>query len=94
MNIADMTVSSYIPPLLIAEGHLEVCFLAKRNGGLDYSKPPKKSAVQESVQNPLPVSGFFFSPLWRQMFGYVGSFHSTKNRTRRASSGIFTGAVI
>ncbi len=53
--------SSHIPPLLIAEGHLEVCFLAKRNGGLDYSKPPKKSAVQESVQNPLPVSGFFFS---------------------------------
>ena len=56
-----MAVSSYIPPLLIAEGHLEVCFLAKRNGGLDYSKPPKKSAVQESVQNPLSVSGFFFS---------------------------------
>ena len=47
MNIADMAVSSYIPPLLIAEGHLEVCFLAKRNGGLDYSKPPKKSAVLE-----------------------------------------------
>ena len=57
-----MAVSSYTPPLLIAEGHLEVCFLAKRNGGLDYSKPPKKSAVQESVQNPLPVSGFFLFP--------------------------------
>ncbi|RKJ30019.1 hypothetical protein D7X25_37620 [bacterium 1XD42-8] len=33
-----MAVSSYIPPLLIAEGHLEVCFLAKRNGGLDLLK--------------------------------------------------------
>jgi len=38
MNIADMAVSSYTPPLLIAEGHLEVCFLAKRNGGLDLLK--------------------------------------------------------
>ena len=62
MNIADMAVSSYTPPMLIAEGHLEVCFLAKRNGGLDYSKPPKKSAVQESARNPLPVSGFFLFP--------------------------------
>ena len=42
MNIADMAVSSYIPPLLIAEGHLGVCFLAKRNGGLDYEPPPVK----------------------------------------------------
>lgn len=31
-----MAVSSYTPPMLIAEGHLEVCFLAKRNGGLDH----------------------------------------------------------
>jgi len=38
MNIADMAVSSYTPPMLIAEGHLEVCFLAKRNGGLDLLK--------------------------------------------------------
>jgi hypothetical protein len=68
MNIADMAVSSYIPPLLIAEGHLEVCFLAKRNGGLDYSKPPKKSAVQESVQNPLSVSGFFLFRRWADFF--------------------------
>ena len=89
-----MAVSSYTPPMLIAEGHLEVCFLAKRNGGLDYSKPPKKSAVQESARNPLPVSVFFFSPLWRQMFEYVSSLHSTKNRTRRINSGIFTGEVI
>ena len=33
-----MAVSSYTPPMLIAEGHLEVCFLAKRNGGLDQSR--------------------------------------------------------
>ena len=31
-----MAVSSYTPPMLIAEAHLEVCFLAKRNGGLDF----------------------------------------------------------
>ena len=42
MNIADMAVSSYTPPMLIAEGHLEVCFLAKRNGGLDDEPPPVK----------------------------------------------------
>ena len=94
MNIADMAVSSYTPPMLIAEGHLEVCFLAKRNGGLDLLKTAVSSVIQESARNPLPVSGFFFSPLWRQMFEYVSSFHSTKNRTRRISSGILTGAVI
>ncbi|MFR0935990.1 MAG: hypothetical protein ACLSF4_00410 [Hominenteromicrobium sp.] len=40
MNIADMAVSSYTPPMLIAEGHLEVCFLAKETAALIYSKPP------------------------------------------------------
>ena len=59
MNIADMAVSSYTPPMLIAEGHLEVCFLAKRNGGLE---PPYSSVIQESARNPLPVSGFFLFP--------------------------------
>ena len=59
MNIADMAVSSYTPPMLIAEGHLEVCFLAKRNGGLE---PPYPSVIQESARNPLPVSGFFLFP--------------------------------
>ena len=56
-----MAVSSYTPPMLIAEGHLEVCFLAKRNGGLD-QKPPYPSVIQESARNPLPVSGFFLFP--------------------------------
>ena len=37
---------------------------------------------------------FFFSPLGRQMFEYSSLLHSTKNRIRRISSGIFTGAVI
>ena len=60
MNIADMAVSSYTPPMLIAEGHLEVCFLAKRNGGLD--EPPFPSVIQESARNSLPVSGFFLFP--------------------------------
>ena len=60
MNIADMAVSSYTPPMLIAEGHLEVCFLAKRNGGLDLLKTAVSSVIQESARNSLPVSGFFF----------------------------------
>ena len=38
MNITHMAVSSYIPPLLIAEGHLEVCFLAKKGGST--RRPP------------------------------------------------------
>ena len=62
MNIADMAVSSYTPPMLIAEGHLEVCFLAKRNGGLDLLKTAVSSVIQESARNPLPVSGFFLFP--------------------------------
>ncbi len=60
MNIADMAVSSYTPPMLIAEGHLEVCFLAKETAALIYSKPPYPSVIQESARNPLPVSGFSF----------------------------------
>lgn len=61
MNIADMAVSSYTPPMLIAEGHLEVCFLAKRNGGLDLLKTAV-SAMWVCMGNDLPASGFFLFP--------------------------------
>ena len=42
-----MAVSSYTPPMLIAEGHLEVCFLAKRNGGLDLNRPLSSRQVKK-----------------------------------------------
>ena len=65
----------------------------KEPAALIYSKPPYQLCgfAWEMI---CPSAVFFFSPLWRQMFEYVGSFHSTKNRTRRISSGILTGAVI
>ena len=65
---------------------------ANRNGGLDYSKPPYQLCWFAWEIVCLPAV-FFFSPLGRQMFEYEKS-HSTKNRIRRISSGIFTGAVI
>jgi hypothetical protein len=34
MNIADMAVSSYIPPLLIAEGHWGSAFRQKETAAL------------------------------------------------------------
>ena len=78
MNIADMAVSSYTPPMLIAEGHLEVCFLAKRNGGLE---PPYPSVIQESARNPLPVSGFFLFPAVEAdvLICKLVSFHKEQN---------------
>ena len=61
MNIADMAVSSYIPPLLIAEGHLDVCFLAKRNGrksGAAHATPPTPYAY--SIARICSIRDCFF----------------------------------
>ena len=69
MNIADMAVSSYTPPMLIA---------AKRNGGLE---PPYPSVIQESARNPLPVSGFFLFPAVEAdvLICKLVSFHKEQN---------------
>ena len=61
---------------------------AKRNGGLDLLKTAVSSVIQESARNPLPVSGFFFSPLWGQMFEYVGMFYAAKAKTYYVSQSI------
>ena len=94
MNIADMAVSSYTPPMLIAEGHRGSAFRQKETAALITQNRRRNQLCRKAQEILCPSAVFFFSPLWRQMFGYVSSFHSTKNRTRRISSGIFTGEVI
>ena len=95
MNIADMAVSSYTPPMLIAEGHLEVCFLAKRNGGLDLLKTAVSSVIQESARNSLPVSGFFLFPAVEAdvLICKLVSFHKEQNPPDQLRD-IAWGAVI
>ena len=57
-----MAVSSYTPPLLIAEGHLEVCFLAKRNGGLDLLKTAKEIGCAGKRSKSSARQRFFLFP--------------------------------
>ena len=51
---------------------------AKRNGGLDLLKTAVSVSDTGKRTKSSAVSGFFFSPLWRQMFEYAGMFHAAK----------------
>ena len=55
---------------------------AKRNGGLDLLKTAVSvSDTRKRTKSSARQRFFFFSPLWRQMFEYVGMSYAAKAKT-------------
>ena len=78
-----------LPPKAAMPEHGAGVVEAKRNGGLDLLKTAVSvSDTGKRTKSSARQRFFFFSPLWRQIFEYVGMFHAAKAKTYHVSQSI------